>query len=185
MERVPRHKFVDEAMTSRAYDDSALPIGYGQTISQPFVVAHMTTLLVDDEDPGTVLEIGTGSGYQAAVLAELVDTVYTVERIEALYRRTRQRLQHLGYGNIRMRMADGTLGLPDYGPFDGIMVTAGAETVPTDLVKQLKDGGRMVVPVGQHGFQRLYVLHRRGDSWEETALEPVSFVPLLPGQERE
>jgi len=145
----------------------------------------MTTLLVGEDVLGTVLEIGTGSGYQAAVLAELVNTVYTVERIEALYRRTRQRLQQLGYSNIRMRLADGTLGLPDYGPFDGIMVTAGAESVPTELVSQLKEGGRMVVPVGHQGFQRLYVLRRRGDGYEEQALDAVSFVPLLPGQERE
>lgn len=185
MARVPRHRFVDEAMASRSYDDTALPIGYGQTISQPFVVGHMTTLLVgEDEPPRKVLEIGTGSGYQAAVLAELVDTVYTVERIPALYRQARARLRNLGYRNVHVRLADGTVGLPDYGPFDGIMVTAGAETLPDSLLEQLDDGGRLVAPVGAQGLQYLVVVERHGDEFSRRELDAVSFVPLLPGVEQ-
>lgn len=184
MARVPRHRFVDEAMASRSYDDTALPIGYGQTISQPFVVAHMTTLLVGEgEPPRKVLEIGTGSGYQAAVLAELVGTVYSVERIPALYRRARARLGDLGYRNVRVRLADGTVGLPDYAPFDGILVTAGAETLPDSLLEQLGDGGRLVAPVGAQGIQYLVVVERHGDEFSRRELDAVSFVPLLPGVE--
>jgi protein-L-isoaspartate(D-aspartate) O-methyltransferase len=184
MARVPRHQLVDEAMASRAYDDTALPIGYGQTISQPFVVAHMTTLLLGEgEPPRTVLEIGTGSGYQAAVLAELVEKVYTVERIPALYRRARTRLRGLGYRNVRVRLADGTVGLPDYAPFDGILVTAGAESLPDTLLEQLADGGRLVAPIGAHGMQYLVVVERHGDEFSRRELDPVSFVPLLPGVE--
>lgn len=184
MARVPRHQFVDEAMASRSYDDTALPIGYGQTISQPFVVAHMTSLLLGEgEPPATVLEIGTGSGYQAAVLAELVRTVYTVERIPALYRRARTRLLELGYRNVRVRLADGTIGLPDYGPFDAILVTAGAETLPEALLEQLREGGRLVAPVGGREGQRLVVIDRHADGLDRRELDPVSFVPLLPGVE--
>lgn len=185
MERVPRHRFVDEAMASRAYDDTALPIGYGQTISQPFVVAHMTGLLLgEDEPPAKVLEIGTGSGYQAAVLAELVENVYTLERIPALYQRARACLREMGYRNVRVRLADGTVGLPDYGPFDGILVTAGAEELPEALLEQLQDGGRLVAPIGGRGGQRLIVVERRGDEFPRRELDPVSFVPLLPGVEQ-
>lgn len=184
MSRVPRHRFVDEAMASRSYDDTALPIGYGQTISQPFVVAHMTALLLDEgEPPQTVLEVGTGSGYQAAVLAELVRTVYSVERIPALYRQARARLGELGYRNVRLRLADGSVGLPDYAPFDGIMVTAGAETLPESLLEQLADGGRLVAPVGAQGMQRLVVIERRDGEFSRRELDPVSFVPLLGGVE--
>lgn len=182
MAKVPRHCFVDEAMASRAYDDSALPIGYGQTISQPFVVAHMTSLLLGEgEPPATVLEIGTGSGYQAAVLAELVRTVYTLERIPALQRRARSRLKELGFHNVRVRLADGTVGLPDYAPFDAILVTAGAENLPESLLEQLRDGGRLVAPVGGREGQRLIVIERQGDSLSRRELDPVSFVPLLAG----
>jgi protein-L-isoaspartate(D-aspartate) O-methyltransferase len=185
MARVPRHRFVDEAMASRSYDDTALPIGRGQTISQPFVVAHMTSLLLGEHElPQTVLEIGTGSGYQAAVLAELVRTVYSVERIPALYERARTRLRELGYYNVRARLADGTVGLPDYGPFDGILVTAGAESLPPVLLEQLRDGGRLVAPIGGREGQRLVVIERHGDDFHRRELDPVSFVPLLPGVER-
>ncbi|MES1941691.1 protein-L-isoaspartate O-methyltransferase [Salinisphaera sp. T5B8] len=180
MEKVPRHQFVDEAMTSRAYDDTALPIGYGQTISQPYIVAQMTALLIADGVPDNVLEIGTGSGYQAAVLAEIVPSIYTVERIEPLYERARRRFAELGYRNIRSRLArDGVLGLPDYGPFEAILVTAGAETLPTSLYEQLADGGRMIVPVGPSGDQRLIVVRRDGGYFEQVVLDAVSFVPLI------
>lgn len=185
MARVPRHRFVDEAMASRSYDDTALPIGYGQTISQPFVVAHMTTLLIgESEPPRTVLEIGTGSGYQAAVLAELVHDVYSMERIPALYERARVRLRELGYRNVHVRLADGIVGLPDYGPFDGILVTAGTDSLPQALLDQLCDGGRLVAPVGGRAGQRLVVIERCGNDFLRRELDPVSFVPLLPGVER-
>ncbi len=180
MGRVPRHQFVDEAMTSRAYDDTALPIGYGQTISQPYIVAQMTQLLIADGVPDNVLEIGTGSGYQGAVLAELIDTVYTVERIAPLYERVRRRFVELGYRNIRARLArDGVLGLPDYGPFAAILVTAGAERLPTGLYEQMADGARMIVPVGASGDQRLIVVRREGRQFHQNTLDAVSFVPLI------
>jgi len=180
MGRVPRHQFVDEAMTSRAYDDTALPIGYGQTISQPYIVAQMTQLLIADGVPDNVLEIGTGSGYQGAVLAELIDTVYTVERIAPLYERVRRRFVELGYRNIRARLArEGVLGLPDYGPFAAILVTAGAERLPTGLYEQMADGARMIVPVGASGDQRLIVVRREGRQFHQDTLDAVSFVPLI------
>ncbi|ERJ19943.1 Protein-L-isoaspartate O-methyltransferase [Salinisphaera shabanensis E1L3A] len=180
MEKVPRHQFVDEAMTSRAYDDTALPIGYGQTISQPYIVAQMTQLLIADGLPDNVLEIGTGSGYQGAVLAEILPSIYTVERIEPLYERARRRFAELGYRNVRARLArDGVLGLPDYGPFEAILVTAGAEKLPTSLYEQLADGGRMIVPVGPTGDQRLIVVRRDGGYFEQEVLDAVSFVPLI------
>lgn len=181
--RVPRHEFIDEALSYRAYEDTALPIGHAQTISQPFVVAHMTSMLLGEQAPETVLEIGTGSGYQAAILAELVTTVYTIERIPALYERSRARLRSLGYNNVRVRLSDGTLGLPDYGPFGAILVTAAAEEVPDGLLDQLADGGRLIAPIGGRGAQQLTLIQRSGGSFERTALDPVSFVPLLPGLE--
>ncbi|WP_353249595.1 protein-L-isoaspartate(D-aspartate) O-methyltransferase [Salinisphaera sp. T31B1] len=180
MGRVQRHQFVDEAMTSRAYDDTALPIGYGQTISQPYIVAQMTQLLLVDGVPANVLEIGTGSGYQGAVLAELIANVYTVERVEALYERVRRRFAALGYRNIRARLArEGVLGLPDYGPFEAILVTAGAESLPTSLYEQMADGARLIVPVGASGDQRLMVVRREGSHFHQDTLDPVSFVPLI------
>lgn len=183
MNRVPRHMFVDEAMTSRAYDDTALPIGYGQTISQPYIVAQMTSLLLSDGVPEHVLEIGTGSGYQAAVLAELVDTVYTVERIKPLYEQARCRFAALGYRNIRAREArEDVLGLPSYAPFDAILVTAGAETLPMALCEQMADPGCMIVPVdAAGGVQRLIRVRRQGQSFPREELDPVSFVPLIEG----
>lgn len=184
MRRVPRHMFVDEAMTSRAYDDTALPIGYGQTISQPYIVAQMTSLLLADGIPQHMLEVGTGSGYQAAVLAELVDTVYTVERVDALYKLARRRLSELGFRNIHVRRAsDDVLGLPIYAPFDAILVAAGAEELPQSLCAQLADGGVMIIPVsGQDQSQRLIRVRRRGDDFLCDELEPVSFVPLIEGE---
>lgn len=183
MEATPRHLFVDEAMSSRAYDDTALPIGYGQTISQPFIVAQMTELLLGDgAPPETVLEIGTGSGYQAAVLAGMVDTVYTVERVTPLYRLAKRRLARLGYRNTRVRPAtDDVLGLPGYGPFDAILVAAGAEQLPVSLYEQMNDGARLIVPVGDDGDQRLIVVDRVGDQYYQEELEAVSFVPLVGG----
>lgn len=180
MEKVPRHMFVDEAMTSRAYDDTALPIGYGQTISQPYIVAEMTRLLLGENTPRHVLEIGTGSGYQAAILAELVENVYTVERVQPLYEQARRRFAQLNYRNVRCRPArDGVLGLPDYGPFGAILVTAGADELPTSLYEQMADGARMIVPVGQDGHQRLIVVRRSGDQFSSETLDAVSFVPLI------
>ncbi len=177
---VPRHAFVDEALTSRAYDNTALPIGHGQTISQPYVVALMTELLIAESDlPKYVLEVGTGSGYQTAVLAELGMTVYTVERLEPLYQQARQRLRAMGYQKVRCRLSDGSWGLPDYAPFEAIMVTAGGAEVPQALKEQLSDGGRLVMPVGPQGSQRLVVLTRRGDVFEEEQLDWVTFVPLV------
>lgn len=182
MSTVQRHRFVDEAMASRAYDDTALPIGHAQTISQPFVVAHMTQLLIGSDTPQRVLEVGTGSGYQAAVLAELVPLVYTVERIAALYERARRQLQELGYRNVRLRRSDGSIGLPEYGPFDGIIVTAGGDEVPEPLLKQLADGGRLVAPVGPRGDQHIYKITRRGNRYERQKLDAVTFVPLIVGE---
>lgn len=182
MEQTPRHLFVDEAMSSRAYDDTALPIGHGQTISQPFIVAQMTDLLLGEgEPPESVLEIGTGSGYQAAVLSQLVHAVYTVERVEALYRLARRRLSQLGCYNVHVRRArEDALGLSAYGPFDAIVVTAGATTLPQVLYQQMKDGARMIVPVGGDSEQQqLMVVRRSGEQFVQEALETVSFVPLI------
>lgn len=182
MEDTPRHLFVDEAMSSRAYDDTALPIGHGQTISQPFIVAQMTDLLLGDgsEPPETVLEIGTGSGYQAAVLSQLVHAVYTVERVAPLYRLARRRLSQLRYHNVHVRPArEDRLGLPGYGPFDAIVVTAGAALLPEVLYEQMNDGARLIVPVGESGNQRLIEVRRDGDQFVQQALEAVSFVPLV------
>lgn len=178
--KVPRHQFVDEALTSRAYDDTALPIGHGQTISQPFVVARMTELLLRDGVPDKVLEVGTGSGYQTAVLAELVTQVYTVERIRALHDLARQRLRTQGYYRVRARYSDGIMGLPSAAPFDGILVTAGAASVPRALLEQLEPKGRMVLPVENAGGPQVLRLVRRvGDMYEAEDFDPVSFVPLV------
>jgi protein-L-isoaspartate(D-aspartate) O-methyltransferase len=176
----PRHIFVDEALAHRAYEDTALPIGHSQTISQPFIVALMTQTLLN-EPRGTVLEIGTGSGYQAAVLAALADKVFTVERIEALIERARGRLTALKLKNIRTKFVDGNIGWPERGPFDGIMVTAAARTVPDALLDQLAPGGRMVIPVGGDGDQELRVIDRTPVGLRETSIEFVRFVPLLRG----
>jgi protein-L-isoaspartate(D-aspartate) O-methyltransferase len=178
----PRHLFVDEALASRAYEDTALPIGYNQTISQPFVVAAMTDLVIRHR-PRTVLEIGTGSGYQAAVLAALVSKVYTVERIEPLARQARQRFRKLGLRNIRASYSDGTAGLPEFAPYDAIITTAAAERIPGALLEQLSpDGGRLVIPVGGRSSQTLTLVTRHGAAFEREELDPVIFVPLLSGQ---
>ncbi len=178
----PRHLFVDEALASRAYEDTALPIGYNQTISQPYVVAAMTDLIVSGH-PQKVLEIGTGSGYQAAVLAALVPKVYTVERIEPLAVQARQRFRKLGLRNIRASYTDGTGGLPDFAPYDAIITTAASEQIPQALLDQLSpDGGRLVIPVGGRDRQTLTLVTRNADNYQQEDLDPVIFVPLLSGQ---
>jgi protein-L-isoaspartate(D-aspartate) O-methyltransferase len=178
----PRHLFVDEALASRAYEDTALPIGYNQTISQPYIVAAMTDLIIKN-NPQKLLEIGTGSGYQAAVLAPLVPKVYTVERIEPLARQARQRFRKLGLRNIRASYSDGTEGLPEFAPYDAIITTAAAEIIPQALLEQLSpDGGRLVIPVGGRACQTLTVVTRNYDKYEYEELDPVVFVPLLSGQ---
>ena len=178
----PRHLFVDEALASRAYEDTALPIGYNQTISQPYIVAVMTDLVVRGK-PQKVLEIGTGSGYQAAMLAPLVPKIYTVERIEPLAIQARQRFRKLGLRNIRASYSDGTEGLPDFAPYDAIITTAATEAIPEALMEQLSPrGGRLIIPVGGRDRQTLTLVTRTGDSYEQEDLDPVIFVPLLTGQ---
>jgi protein-L-isoaspartate(D-aspartate) O-methyltransferase len=178
MKKVPRHLFVDEPMQHRAYDDSAIPIGEGQTISQPYMVAVMTEFL---ELKGTekVLEIGTGSGYQAAVLAELAKEIYTVERVAVLAERAEERYRELGYANIRVKVADGTLGWPDASPFDRIIITAGTPKVPAPLLQQLADQGILIAPVGDRFSQQIIKVKKTGDTIVEEYLTPCVFVPLI------
>jgi len=178
---VPRHIFVDEALGSRAYEDTALPIGFGQTISQPYIVARMTEALLEAGPADNVLEVGTGCGYQTAVLAPLVKRVGTIERIEPLLARARERLKELGVRNVRFRHGDGSLGWKTQGPFDGILVAAAPLAVPEALLKQLKVGGRLIVPIGPEGEQQLVRFTRREQRNEREALGPVAFVPLLGG----
>jgi protein-L-isoaspartate(D-aspartate) O-methyltransferase len=177
--KVPRHRFVPSRLERYAYDDRALPIGDGQTISQPFLVALMTDML-EPRSGDAVLEVGTGSGYQAAVLAELVAKVYTIEIVEPLGRRARQRLEQLGYRNVDVRIGDGYHGWPEAAPFDGIIVTAAPPEIPTPLVDQLKPGGRMVIPTGgSHDVQQLLLLEKQPDGTSVTKRTlPVKFVPL-------
>jgi protein-L-isoaspartate(D-aspartate) O-methyltransferase len=179
---VPRHLFVDEALASRAYEDTALPIGLGQTISQPFVVARMTESLLEDATIERVLEVGTGCGYQTAVLAPLVKQVYTVERISELLRKTQQRLHRLDIYNVQYRRGDGWEGWPKYAPYDGILVAAAAPELPQKLLEQLAPGGRMVIPVGPTGRQELTRIVREDDHYSRTTLGGVSFVPLVRGK---
>ena len=179
---VPRHHFIDQALHSRAYENTALPIGHGQTISQPWVVARMTEALLEFGIPQKVLEIGTGSGYQAAVLAALVPQVFTVERIEELLRQARRRFRQLGLTQIRSRHDDGKLGWPDEAPFDAIILTAAGDTVPTRILDQLSPAGVLVAPVGSPSRQTL--IRMRGDGqgdFIQEELGAVSFVPLLGG----
>lgn len=178
----PRHHFIDQALHSRAYENTALPIGHGQTISQPWVVARMTEALLEFGTPQKVLEIGTGSGYQAAVLAALVPQVFTVERIEELLRQARRRFRQLGLANLRSRYDDGKLGWPDEAPFDAIMLTAAGDTIPTRILDQLSPTGVLVAPVGSPSRQTL--IRMRGDGqgdFIQEELGAVSFVPLLGG----
>jgi protein-L-isoaspartate(D-aspartate) O-methyltransferase len=178
---VPRHLFVDEALASRAYEDTALPLGHGQTISQPYIVARMTEALIEGGAPRKVLEIGTGCGYQTAILAPLVTTLYSVERIGALQQRARKVLRDLRIRNVHMRHGDGFEGWTAYAPYDGIIVSAAAHSVPPALLEQLAPGGRLVIPVGPEREQQLVRITRRGDTFEREPLGAVMFVPLLSG----
>lgn len=181
MRQLPRHLFIDEALASRAYEDTALPIGQGQTISQPWVVARMTEALIEPGLPRRVLEIGTGSGYQCAVLAMLVERVHTVERIDELLRNARRRFRKLGLSNIRSRHDDGRLGWPEEGPFDAIIVTAAGAALEPALLDQLAPDGCLVAPVGPPGRQNLLRVRSGEEGLVSETLGAVSFVPLLGG----
>jgi len=181
MKELPRHLFVDEALASRAYEGTALPIGHGQTISQPFIVAKMTEILLTGSQKNKVLEVGTGSGYQTAVLSRLVERVFSVERISPLQNQARERFYQLKLNNIKLKHSDGSWGWEENGPYDGIIVTCAPEQVPDSLLQQLASGGRLVIPVGG-ASQSLRVIDRNGNQFEETELDAVSFVPLLTGQ---
>ncbi|NVJ61311.1 MAG: protein-L-isoaspartate(D-aspartate) O-methyltransferase [Gammaproteobacteria bacterium] len=182
MSQTPRHLFVDEAISHRAYEDTALPIGMGQTISQPFIVARMSELLLDSGKLDTVLEIGTGSGYQTAVLSQMFKEVYSVERIGPLQRAAQKRLRNLRLFNIFYRHGDGYLGWQEKAPFDAIIVTAAPENIPEQLIEQLAEGGRMVIPVGaQNDVQDLVLLQKIDGELEQLSLEKVKFVPLVTG----
>ena len=179
---VPRHVFVEEALASRAYEDTALPLGFSQTISQPFIVARMIEVLREGRELGKTLEVGAGCGYQAAVLAQLTDEVYAVERIEPLLAKAKANMRKIQQFKVRLKYADGQLGLPEAAPFDTIIVAAAAPTIPQALLQQLALGGRMLLPVGS-GDQHLVLIERRADAYVETRLDGVRFVPLLPGLE--
>jgi len=183
MNTVPRHMFVDEAIATRAYEDMALPIGEGQTISQPYAVARMSEILLQEGPLSRVLEVGTGSGYQAAVLSQLVDSVFSVERIRSLLDKARIRLRALQYRNVNTRYSDGGWGWASHGPYDGIMVTAAPRSIPEPLLEQLAIGGRMIVPVGdQSGVQSLTIIHRTHAGFASYEESDVKFVPFLSGK---
>lgn len=181
METVPRHEFVPAAMRGAAYGDYPLPIGYGQTISQPYIVAFMTEQL-SLKPADRVLEIGTGSGYQAAILASIVAEVYSIEIIAPLAQQASNTLARLGYKNVTVKAGDGYQGWPEHAPFDGITVTCAPEQIPQPLINQLKEGGRMIIPVGGIGRQSLYVLEKRGGAVRKRAVLPVRFVPMTGPQ---
>ncbi len=178
----PRHIFLDEALSHRAYEDVALPIGFGQTISQPYIVAKMTEALFASGSMERVLEIGTGCGYQTAVLAQLCKSVYTVERIRPLMEKAKKNLKLLGRRNIEFKHDDGCFGWSENGPYDAIITTAAPRSIPTELIQQLADGGRLVIPVGGDDTQQLTLVTRQGDDFTTQILEDVRFVPLLVGQ---
>jgi protein-L-isoaspartate(D-aspartate) O-methyltransferase len=179
---VPRHLFVDEALATRAYEDTALPIGHGQTISQPFVVARMTEALIEGGTPGKVLEIGTGCGYQTAVMAPLVRFIYSIERIGALLQRAKAQARELNINNVHFRHGDGFQGWNAHGPYDAILMAAAPLAIPEVLFGQLApSGGRLIAPVGPEGRQQLVRITRRGDEFHKETLGLVSFVPLLKG----
>ena len=177
----PRHIFIPEILAHKAYDNTALPIGQGQTISQPYIVAKMSELLLADGRPASILEIGTGSGYQTSILAQLTDKVFSVERIKSLQFQAKRCLRALDLHNISMKHGDGWQGWASKGPYDAIIVTAGAASVPQALLNQLNDGGRLVIPVGEQ-TQILKIITRNGDSYHEQQVEAVRFVPLVPGE---
>ena len=176
---VPRHLFIDEALASRAYENTALPIGYGQTISQPYIVARMTEALLAGGRLHRVLEIGTGSGYQAAVLAGLVDEVYTVERLEPLMKQGRKRLRELGYRNVHVKLSAVGIGWSQHAPYDGILVAAAPVELPAALLEQLAPGGFLVAPVGGPAMQELRLVRRTEEGFTHERLELVNFVPLI------
>lgn len=179
MRQTPRHIFVDEALASRSYEDTALPIGHGQTISQPYIVARMTELLLESAAPKRVLEVGTGSGYQTAILAPFVEQIFTVERISPLLEQAKQKHRALGLTNIRYLLSDGSWGWSEHAPYDAIIATAAPEEIPTELTEQLADGGRLIIPHGASAHQRLSVIERDGETLNTTDLDMVSFVPLV------
>ena len=180
MGQIPRHVFVDQALSHKAYDDTSLPIGQGQTISQPYIVARMSELANAVPRHERVLEIGTGCGYQTTVLAQLFKTVYSIERISGLHKMARDRLHSLGVHNVRLRHMDGSHGLPEGGPYDAIVITAAAPVTPHDMLNQLAPGGRLIFPVGQED-QELRMIESTPEGLQESRLEKVKFVPLLPG----
>lgn len=180
MNSVPRHIFVDEALSIRAYEDASLPIGFNQTISQPYIVARMTELLRNGKNLGKVLEIGTGCGYQTSVLSQVAQEVYSLERIRPLLEKAKGNFRTLKLRNVKVKHADGGVGLPEIAPFDGILVACGATHIPDGLLRQLAVGGRMVIPVGST-TQMLTLVERLGNEYRKTELEEVIFVPLLGG----
>jgi len=181
MALTPRHEFVRKGEQDQAYDDSPLPIGFGQTISQPFIVAFMTEAL-ELKVTDRVLEVGTGSGYQAAVLSHLVEKVYSIEIVEGLAKRSAKTLKRLGYKNVKTKFGDGYLGWPDKAPFDALIVTCAPDKIPQPLVDQLKEGGRMIIPVGRVGMvQELYLLEKKNGKVKKKAVMPVRFVPMTGG----
>jgi protein-L-isoaspartate(D-aspartate) O-methyltransferase len=184
MRSTPRHLFVDEALAHRAYEDASLPIGFNQTLSQPYIVARMTELLLAGGRPRRVLEIGAGSGYQSAVLARLADEVYSLERIKGLVERARTRLRELEIYNVTLRHADGYGGWADKGPFDGILSAAAPLAVPEELRAQLAIGGRLVIPVGPDAGQQLQLVVRTDKGYDTRIVEPARFVPLVGGTVR-
>ncbi|HEX7013253.1 MAG TPA: protein-L-isoaspartate(D-aspartate) O-methyltransferase [Steroidobacteraceae bacterium] len=178
---VPRHLFVDEALATRAYEDTALPIGHGQTISQPYIVARMTEAVLEGGAPGKVLEIGTGCGYQTAVLSPLVRFIYSIERVKPLVERARQHFRELNISNVHLRHGDGFLGWPAHAPYDCILLAAAPLAIPEALLNQLAPGGKLIAPVGPEGQQQLVRITRRTDELHRETLGRVSFVPLLKG----
>ncbi|NVJ67242.1 MAG: protein-L-isoaspartate(D-aspartate) O-methyltransferase [Gammaproteobacteria bacterium] len=185
MEETPRHLFIDEGLSHRAYENTALPIGEGQTISQPYIVARMTELLLETGSCDKVLEIGTGCGYQTAVLAKLCKTVFSVERIRKLHMQARKTLNGLNLHNVQLLFADGFNGWSQNQPFDGIIVTAAPSEIPEKLLLQMANGGRMIIPVGtQEDYQELYLIERQEDKFRKTFIEKVKFVPLVGGVAR-
>ncbi len=177
----PRHIFVDEALASRAYENTALPIGYNQTISQPYIVARMVEVLLDAGVINNVLEVGTGCGYQTAILSQLIDHVYSIERIEPLLNKGREKLCLLKCNNVRIKYGDGNIGWSEYAPFDGIIVSAAPIGIPETLLDQLAMNGRLVIPVGSAGKQKLLSITRTEEGFQEKQLDMVSFVPMLEG----